>query len=234
MATASLTRPLHLGYFETSVGKKLVMAVSGFLMVGYLILHLWGNLKLFQGPQAVNAYAAWLRTVGDPFFSYSQLLWLVRVVLGAALVLHIWAAYTLTRQDLAARPIGYAGRKNLESTYASRTMRWGGVIIGLFIVYHVLDLTTGTLHAGAYREGNVYANVVAGFQVWYVSLIYSLAMVAVGLHLYHGVWSMFQTVGWNGVRLTHVWRGVATLLALVIALGNIAIPVAVLSGLVHL
>jgi succinate dehydrogenase / fumarate reductase, cytochrome b subunit len=236
VATTQLARarPARLGYFDTSVGKKQVMAVSGLLMAGYLALHLWGNLKVFQGPEALDTYAHWLRTVGGPLFSDNQLLWLVRVVLGAALVLHIWAAWTLTRQDYAARPVGYAGRRNLESTYASRTMRWGGVIIGLFIVYHILDLTTGTVHPAPFDAGAVYRNVVTGFSVWYVSLVYSLAMVAVGLHLYHGIWSMFQTMGWNGRRLTRVWRGLATLFALVITLGNIAIPVAVLTGVVHL
>jgi succinate dehydrogenase / fumarate reductase cytochrome b subunit len=226
-------RTTRFGYWDSSVGKKQVMAVSGFIMLLYLVLHLWGNLKVFAGPQPLNTYADWLRTVGDPLFSNSQLLWLVRVVLAAALVLHIWAAWSVTRQDLAARPIGYAGRRNLESTYASRTMRWGGVIIALFIVYHVLDLTTGTVHPAPFEAGNVYQNVVSGFRVWYVSLIYIVAMIAVALHLYHGVWSMFQTIGWNGPRLTHVWRGLATVIAVVIGLGNIAIPVAVLTGFVH-
>ncbi len=140
-------RGVRLGYWDSSVGKKQVMAVSGFIMLGYLVLHLWGNLKIFAGAQTINTYAAWLRTVGEPLFGDSQLLWIVRVVLAIALVLHIWSAWSVTRQDVAARPIGYASRRNRESTYASRTMRWGGVIIALFIVYHILDLTTGTVHA---------------------------------------------------------------------------------------
>jgi succinate dehydrogenase / fumarate reductase cytochrome b subunit len=234
MATSpqARVRGVRLGYWDSSVGKKQVMAVSGFIMLGYLVLHLWGNLKLFAGAQAINTYAAWLRTVGDPLFGYSQLLWIVRIVLAVALVLHLWAAWAVTRQDLAARPVRYARRRNRESTYASRTMRWGGVIIALFLVYHILDLTTGTVHAGTYQEGNVYQNMVSGFQVWYVSLIYIVAMIAIGLHLYHGVWSMFQTVGWNGQRLTHIWRWLAGIVAVVIALGNISIPVAVLTGIV--
>jgi succinate dehydrogenase / fumarate reductase cytochrome b subunit len=147
--------------------------------------------------------------------------------------LHVTAAYQLSRQDYAGRPVRYAVRKNLESTFSSRTMRWGGVFILLFIVYHVLDLTTGTLHPGRFEEGNIYGNVVGSFQVWYVALIYIAAVTALGLHLYHGVWSMFQTLGLNSSRSDRLWRNLGIFFSVVLTLGNVAIPVAVLTGVVR-
>jgi succinate dehydrogenase / fumarate reductase cytochrome b subunit len=225
-----------LSLWQTSVGKKFVMAISGIILFGYVILHLWGNLRVFYGPEALNQWGVFLRVAGDPFFRSQQLLWIVRVILLVALILHVTAAYQLSRRDYASRPAGYALRKNLESTYASRTMRWGGVIILLFVIYHVLDLTTGTLHPATYapfREGDIYSNVIGDFRVWYVTLIYVAAVIVLGMHLYHGVWSMFQTLGLNSSRWDRLWRNVATFFAVVLTLGNIAIPVSILIGIVR-
>jgi succinate dehydrogenase / fumarate reductase cytochrome b subunit len=237
-ASLRRTRPVTglIAFWHTSVGKKFVMAVTGIILFGYVVLHLWGNLRVFAGPQALNNWGVFLRVVGDPFFTYSMVLWIVRAILLAALILHVVAAYQLSRQDFAGRPVAYAVRKNLESTYASRTMRWGGVFIFLFVIYHVLDLTTGTLHPtvyGPFREGDIYGNVLGSFRVWYVAVIYVAAVSALGLHLTHGIWSMFQTLGLNSSRSDRFWRNLATVFALVLTLGNIAIPLSVLAGIVR-
>jgi succinate dehydrogenase / fumarate reductase, cytochrome b subunit len=219
--------------YRSAVGKKAVMAVTGILLFGFVLGHMVGNLKLYEGPQVLNAYAAFLRTMGEPALPPSGLLWLVRVVLLAAVALHIWAAWELTRQSQRARPKPYAARPRLHTTYASRTMRWGGVILLLFIVYHLLHLTWGTLHP-SFVPGDVYHNVVSGFQVWWVAAFYIAAQVALGFHLYHGLWSLFQSLGWSAPRF-NLWRnGFAHAFAWIVTLGNISFPLAVLAGLVTL
>src|ERR1043166_8295034 len=203
MIDASLARSRPItgltSLWRSTVGKKYVMAVTGLIWFGYLVLHLWGNLKIYAGPSYLNDYGGWLRTVGEPFFGFSQLLWLVRLVLIPAFVVHVWAAVQLTTRDNASRPVKYSTRKNLESTIASRTMIWGGLFILLFVIYHLLDFTFGTVNPN-FIEGDIYHNVVASFRAWPVSLFYVLAMLAVGLHLFHGIWSLFQTLGWNTAR----------------------------------
>jgi succinate dehydrogenase / fumarate reductase cytochrome b subunit len=218
--------------WRSTIGKKFVMAITGLIWFGYLILHLWGNLKIYAGPQYLNDYAGFLRTAGEPLFGYSQLLWLFRLVLIPAFIIHVIAAIQLKTRDVASRPQGYAVRKNLESTLASRTMIWGGIFILLFVIYHVLDFTFGTVNPN-FEEGNIYHNVVSSFKLWPVALFYIAAMIAVGLHLFHGVWSMFQTLGLNTARSNRLLRNVATFFALALTVGNISIPVAVLTGLVR-
>lgn len=217
--------------YRTSIAKKMVMAVTGCILFAYVVVHMYGNLKVFEGRDKFNAYAAFLRTVGAPLFAYGQLLWIVRVVMLAAVVLHIVAAAQLTRQNYASRPVRYAVKKNNGATYASRTMRWGGLIIALFVVYHILDLTTGTLHRG-FVPGDVYGNVFTGFQAWYVSSIYIAAMVALGFHLYHGVWSMFQTLGINNRRRDRRLRVSAGVSAVAVVVTGCIVPIAVLIGIV--
>lgn len=218
--------------WDSTIGKKYVMAVTGLIWFGYLIVHLWGNLKIYAGPTFLNEYGGFLRTVGEPFFGSSQLLWLARIVLIPAFVIHIVAAIQLTTRDQASRPQAYSMRRNRESTLASRTMIWGGVFILLFVIYHVLDFTFGTVNP-SFEEGNIYHNVLASFRLWPVSLFYIVAMLAVGLHLWHGIWSVFQTLGWNNTRSNRLIRNIATAGALLLTIGNISIPVAVLSGLVR-
>jgi succinate dehydrogenase / fumarate reductase cytochrome b subunit len=218
--------------YRSAVGKKAVMAVTGILLFGFVLIHMLGNLKLYAGPKFLNSYGVFLRHVGEPAVPAYALLWAARVVLLAAVVLHIWAAWQLTRMSRAARPRGYAARPKIHTPYASRTMRWGGVIILLFVIYHLLDLTAGAVNPN-YIEGDVYHNVVASFSVWYVSLFYILAQVALGFHLYHGLWSLFQSLGWNHPRFNS-WRGgFAHAFAWIITLGNISFPLAVLTGLVR-
>jgi succinate dehydrogenase cytochrome b subunit len=232
-ATLARSRPITglMSLWRSTIGKKYVMAITGLIWFGYLIVHLWGNLKIYAGPQYLNAYGGFLRSVGEPFFGAQQLLWLARIILIPAFVVHIWSAIELKGRDMASRPQGYSMRRNLESTIASRTMLWGGLFILLFVIYHVLDFTFGTVNPD-FREGDIYHNVIASFRVWPVTVFYVLAMIAVGLHLFHGIWSSFQTLGWNTTRTNRLVRNFATFAAVLLTIGNISIPLAVLTGIV--
>ncbi len=217
MTTQSMT------FYSTSVGKKVVMAVTGFVAFGFLVVHMIGNLQVFQGPEKLNHYAEFLHNLG-PF------LWVFRAVMVAAIFWHIIAATQVTLQSMGARPTLYRLHRMRKTTYAARTMWWGGPLIALFVVYHLMHLTFGNVHQG-FTE-NVYNNVVLGFQVPWVSGVYIAAMVLLGLHLYHGLWSMFQSVGLNHKKWNHWRKGFAILFGLTIAAGNISMPVMVLAGVV--
>jgi len=221
--------------WSTSIGKKAVMAVTGLILVGFVIGHMLGNLKVFQGEAKFNAYAAWLREIGSPAVGHAQVLWLARLILLTATVLHIVAAVQLTRMSYVARPVIYERKEAIGSTYASRTMRWGGLIITLFVIYHLLHLTFGAVGfaPGQYKPMSVYRNVVIGFAIWHVSAFYIAAMIALGLHIYHGVWSVFQTLGLNSARTDRVYRALAIVSSLAVVLGNVSVPVAVLTGVVR-
>jgi succinate dehydrogenase / fumarate reductase cytochrome b subunit len=223
----SLTRTV----WDSSVGKKTVMAVSGLIMLLYLVVHMLGNLKIFFGSYEFNHYAHWLRTLGEPFLHYEWALWIIRVVLVVAVVAHATAAYQLSRRDIRARPSGYVHKKR-RASYATRTMRWGGIILGLFIVWHILDLTTGTVHSGGFQEGHPYENVVDTFSRWWNDVIYIVAMLALGLHIQHGFWSAAQTLGAGSVTRDRALKATANLLAVVLTAGFITVPVAVMTGLV--
>jgi succinate dehydrogenase / fumarate reductase, cytochrome b subunit len=219
----------------TMVGKKVVMAVTGLVLIGFVVGHMLGNLKIFLGAEAIDNYAVFLRTIGEPLMPYSMLLWVVRIVLLACVALHITAAVQLTRMNWAARPQGYDTKKSIATTYAARTMRWSGVILVLYIVYHLLHFTAGAVgfQPGEFVHLSVYHNVVAGFSVWYVSLFYIVAMACLCLHLDHGIWSMLQTLGWNNARTTSALQTLSRGVALVVFVGFIAVPVAVLAGWVR-
>lgn len=217
-------------FWGSTVGKKTVMAVSGLIMLGYLVAHVMGNLKVFFGAGEFNAYGHWLRTMGEPVLHYSWALWIVRVVLLAAVVGHAVSAYQLSRRDLRARPVQYA-HKRRRASYATRTMRWGGIIVALFIVWHLLDLTTLTVNENA-EPGHPYENVVATFSTWYGNVIYIVAMLAVGLHVRHGFWSAAQTLGVGNATRDRALKTVANVLALVLTAGFISVPVAVMTGVV--
>ncbi|MGH7549059.1 MAG: succinate dehydrogenase cytochrome b subunit [Gemmatimonadales bacterium] len=222
--TAALARSL--------VGKKVVMAVTGVILFLFVVAHLLGNLKIFEGPEKFNAYAEGLRTVGAPFVGRELLLWIARIVLLVALVAHIWAAIETARASRRARPVGYRRLEAVETTYAARTMRWGGVLVLLYVIYHLLDFTFGRVNP-SFIPGDVYHNVVASFRVWPVAVAYVAAMVVLGLHVYHGTWSALQTLGLNRPPTGSWRRGVAAAIALAIAGGYITIPVAVLAGIVR-
>nr|WP_229898342.1 succinate dehydrogenase cytochrome b subunit [Streptomyces finlayi] len=206
------------------------MAVSGLIMLGYLVAHMIGNLKIFFGTDEFNGYAHWLRTMGDPVLHYEWALWIVRVLLLAAVVGHGVAAYQLSRRDIRARPVKYA-HKRKRASYATRTMRWGGIILALFIVWHLLDLTTLTVNENA-QHGKPYENVVATFSTWYGNTTYIVAMLAVGLHVRHGFWSAAQTLGVGNATRERVLKALANLLALALTVGFLSVPVAVMTGLV--
>ncbi|WP_030256409.1 succinate dehydrogenase [Streptomyces violens] len=216
--------------WHSTVGKKTAMAVSGIVMLLYLVAHMLGNLKIFFGAAEFDGYAHWLRTIGEPFLHHEWFLWIARVVLLAAVVVHAVAAYQLSRRDIAARPQKYVHKKP-RASYATRTMRWGGIILGLFIVWHILDLTTLTVNPRA-EAGHPYANVVATFSTWYGNVIYIVAMLALGLHIRHGFWSAAQTLGANRPGRDRTLKAIANLLALVLTLGFIAVPVSVMTGVV--
>jgi len=214
-------------FWQSTVGKKVVMSVTGLIMVAFVLLHMIGNLQVFESAARLNAYSHFLH------HTINELLWLVRIVLLISVVLHIVAAVQLTRMDRAARPVGYRRRDAQASTVASRTMRWGGVAIALFVVFHLLHLTTGTIQPVPYVPGDVYANVVGGFQVWWVTLIYVLAMIALGLHIFHGAWGSIRTLGLNRPKAEPMRRPIATLLAVVLWAGFSIVPLAVFFGWVR-
>lgn len=216
--------------WRSTVGKKTVMAVSGLLMLLYLVVHMLANLKVFFGPEEMNGYAHWLRTVGEPFLRREWFLWLVRFGLVAAVVAHGVCAYQLSRRDLAARPVRYA-RPRRRASYATRTMRWGGVILALFVVWHVLDLTTGTVHPG-FQHGRPYQNVVDTFSTWYGNAVYLVAVTATGLHVRHGFWSAAQSLGVNRPHLDRMLRATSEVLAVALTAGFLSVPIGVMTGVV--
>lgn len=221
-----------LALWSTAIGKKIVMAVTGAVLVLFVIAHMLGNLKIFTGAEQINAYSRFLREVGQPELAYGQLLWIVRIVLLICVILHIVAAYQLTQMSHAARPVGYNAKRDVETSYAARLMRWGGVLLAVFIVFHILHFTLGAVgfRAGQYKDLHVYQNVVAGFSVWPVSLFYLVSMVFLGLHLDHGIWSMLQTLGWCTVKNTNSLRALSRVIAIIVFLGFISVPIAVMAG----
>jgi len=213
-------------FFGSSIGKKVIMAVTGLALFGFVIGHMVGNLQIFLGRESLNDYSVFLHHI-----LHGAGLWIARAGLLAAVLLHIWSAASLTLMNRAARPTGYRRFKPRESTYASRTMRWSGVFLIAFIVFHILHFTTGTLHP-RFVEGDVYGNVVTGLQVVPVALIYIVAMIALGMHLYHGSWSMLQTLGLNHPRYNHLRFAACTALAAAVVVGNLTFPATILAGLI--
>jgi succinate dehydrogenase / fumarate reductase, cytochrome b subunit len=215
-----------LRFWQTTVGKKAIMAVTGLILFLFVVGHLLGNLQIFEGPEKINKYAVFLR-------SLPALLWTTRIVLLISVILHIWSSFQLWLLQREARPIAYVKKVNINSTYASRTMQWSGPILLAFIIWHLLQFTFGTVHPGApFDEHNVYNNVVLGFQVWPVSLFYIIAMCMLCYHLYHGLWSMVQSLGFSHPVYTPVLKALAKIFAIVLAIGYVSIPVAVLTGLI--
>ena len=211
--------------WRSALGKKIVMAVTGVIMIAYLIGHLAGNFLIYRGADAINAYAHFLHTNVGP-------LWIARVVLLIAVILHVVAVAQLYAMDKKARPQGYAEFKPQATTLAARTMRVGGVIIALFIVFHILHFTTGTIQPVPFEEGSVYANVVGGFQIWWVVLIYVIAMIAIGMHLFHGAWAWLRTLGLARAKARPTARPIAGALAIILWIGFTSIPLAIFFGLV--
>jgi len=223
-----------VSFYRSTVGKKIIMAVSGLIGVAYLVLHIAGNLKAFEGPESLNSYAHFLHGPAN------EVTWTVRVVLLAAVIFHVLMAWQLTQRANAARPVAYRKRQPQVSTWASRTMRWGGVLLLVFIVFHILHFTLGKLDpAGAFGlvDGSggrdVYGNVVASFHVWWVAVFYLVAMVFLGLHLYHGAWSSVRTLGYAKPSANPLHRQIARIVAVAIWLGFTLVPLGVIVGLIR-
>lgn len=214
-------------FYSTSIGKKVVVAVTGLILFLYVFVHMLGNLQIYWGPELINQYAAFLHSARA-----LPLLWTVRVVLIVSFVLHIVTTLQLWWENRKARPVKYAVRRYIEVDYASRTMIWSGPIIGLFVLYHLLHLTTHTVQPVPVVKDNLYATMVAGFRVWYVSAVYIVAVVALAFHFYHGLWSWFQTLGLAHPKYNRLRRWLATCLAFAVAIGDVSIPVAALTGLI--
>jgi succinate dehydrogenase / fumarate reductase, cytochrome b subunit len=215
----------------TSVFKKAVMAISGIIMVLYLIAHMIGNLKAFAGEEEFNHYSGWLRTIGNPALPGATALWIIRIVLLVSVVAHIWAAVSLWRQARSARPERYVTKKAVAQSYASRTMRWGGVIILAFIIYHILDLTLGAVNSQGY-DSEPYDRLLASFQNPVVTIWYAIALILLGMHLRHGIWSATQTLGQSNRRREVTVNYTATAIATIITVGFLLTPFAVLFGLI--
>ena len=216
-------RPVR--FWDSTNGQKAVMATTGVILLLFVFFHMLGNLQIFEGPEQLNYYGAALRR-------FAEALWAARAILLIAVLLHIWSSVKLAVRKTSARPDGYAHRKNVNSSYASRTMYWSGPILLAFVIYHLLHMTTGTVHPN-FQEGHPYENVVAGFQVWYVSAWYIFSMILLGLHIRHGAWSAFQSLGANHPRHTPVLKKAAMTIAILVTAGYISIPVAVMLGLVR-
>src|SRR4051794_39433767 len=214
--------------YSTAVGKKYAMAISGIVLMAFVALHMVGNLKIYFGASSLDRYSHWLRTVGEPALPEQWVLWGTRIVLLVALAVHLHAAYALTQTNRRARPVKYrSDRDFVAADFASRTMRWTGIIVLLFVIFHLLDLTWGPANPD-FVVGDPYHNVIESFQRVPVALVYVVANLALGVHLYHGAWSLFQSMGW-----VRPWRReFAVVFTTLIVLGNISFPLAVVLGVV--
>jgi succinate dehydrogenase cytochrome b subunit len=213
-------------FWNATNGKKAVMAITGIVLFGFVIVHMLGNLQIFSGREAFNHYAELLRV--EPAF-----LWAVRVVLIVSVLLHIWASFALMQLNkLTARPVGYVKKKNAGSSYASRTMYWSGPIIAAFVIYHLMQLTWG-VGGTDYDPKDAYGNVIRAFQVVPIGIAYIVAMGLLLLHLYHGAWSFFQTLGFNHPRYTPLLKRFAQVISIVLFAGFSAIPLSIMTGLVQ-
>jgi succinate dehydrogenase / fumarate reductase cytochrome b subunit len=213
--------------YSTYVGKKYAMAISGIVLMLYVLTHMIGNLKLYLGAADLDNYAEWLRTAGEPALPRATLLWILRIVLIGAFAIHIHSAYALTRVNRKAR-VPYASERDyVAADFASRTMRWTGVIVGLFVIFHLLDLTWGPANPD-FVHGDPYHNLVESFQRVPVALVYVAANVALAIHLYHGAWSLTQSMGW----VFSYRRQLAIAFAVIVGAGNVSFPLAVMTGIV--
>ena len=214
-------------FIRSTIGRKIVMAVTGLALIGFIIAHLTGNLLVFAGPEAIRAYAIWLREVG-----HGMALWALRLGLLAAALLHVWAATSLSLANRAARPAGYRKHDPRGATLASRTMRWSGYLLLAYVVYHLLDMTFGSVHPD-FIHLDPYHNLLVGFRRPVPTVMYIVAMILLGLHLAHGTWSALRTLGLSHPRYVPVVRAVSVGFGVVVALGYISIPLAFVTGLLR-
>jgi succinate dehydrogenase / fumarate reductase cytochrome b subunit len=238
---AGKRKPFLVDLYSTAVGKKYVMAVTGIIGIGFVIAHMIGNLKMFIGlvdedgerVYDVDVYGEFLRELLVPIVPRTYALWGLRLVLIAALVLHVHAAYSLTVLNRKARPVKYQSARDYQvANFASRTMRWTGIIFALFLLWHLADFTWGWVNPD-FERGEVYRNVDASLSRLPVAVLYIVANIALGIHLFHGTWSLFQSMGWNNPRFNSWRRGIATAIATAVVVGNVSFPIAVLAGIIE-
>lgn len=236
-ATKKKRKPFLLDVYSTAVGKKYAMALSGIAIMGFVAIHALGNLKMYLGPEEFDHYGEFLRELLVPIAPRTVVLWLLRIGLIGAFAIHIHAAYSLTRMNHHARAVKYQSPRDYQAAnFASRTMRWTGIIIALFLFWHLADLTWGWWNAvggdGTFVRGEVYGNVVRSFERWPVAALYIVANIALGIHLFHGAWSLFQSMGWANPKFNRMRRMFATAFATLIVIINVSFPIAVLAGIV--
>ena len=233
-------KPFILDFYSTAVGKKYVMAITGIIGIGFVITHMIGNLKLYIGTVQeggaevydVDVYGEFLRDLLVPIFPRTVFLWILRLVLIGAVLLHIHAAYSLTVLNRKARPVKYQSARDYQvANFASRSMRWTGIIVVLFLLWHLADFTWGWVNPG-FERGEVYRNVDASLSRIPVAVLYIVANIALGIHLFHGTWSLFQSMGWNNPRFNRWRRGIAAGVAAMIVVGNVSFPIATLAGVI--
>jgi succinate dehydrogenase / fumarate reductase cytochrome b subunit len=212
-------------FYQSVIGKKVIMAATGFVLCGFVFGHMIGNLQIYQGAEKLNHYAELLQGLGSA-------LWGVRLVLLSCVGLHMLTAFQLWRLKNDARPQAYVKKATIATSYAARTMLWSGPIIAAFLVYHILHFTTGQALGDQFVKGDVYRNVILGFRNPAASVFYIIANILLATHLYHGVWSMFQTIGVNHPKYTPILRNLAKAYGFVIGIGNVSMPLAVLLGLI--
>jgi succinate dehydrogenase / fumarate reductase, cytochrome b subunit len=230
--TTGRRAPFVVELYRSALGKKYVMAITGVVFMGYVLAHMLGNLKLYQSAEDFNLYAEFLRRLLYPIVPESGTLWLLRLVLIGALIGHVVAAAQLTAMNRKARPDSYRSKRDfVAADFAARTMRWTGVIVLLFIAYHLADLTFGWVNPAA-EGATVYEKVVASFSNPAIAAFYIVANLALGVHLYHGGWSLFQSMGWNNRRFNHWRRAFAVGFAVVVVGGNLSFPIAVQVGII--
>jgi len=233
--TARTRRPWPIEFYRSAVGKKWVMALTGIALIGYIVAHMLGNLKVYFGPEEINHYGEALRDLGGDLVPRTHLLWLLRIGLLGAAVLHVHAAYTLTYTNWKARGGRYQDRDYAAVSYASRTMRLTGTIVLVFVFFHLADLTWGVGPApDEFFRGDVYGNLVASFERLPVAIIYIVANIALGFHLYHGTWSLFQSLGWSHPTFNRWRRWGAAALTAIVVVGNLSFPIAVQAGILEL
>ena len=224
--------PFVVTFYRSAIVKKWLMAISGIMLLGFVLAHMIGNWKVFLGKEHLNVYGEWLRDFGEPAFPRSFLLWVLRIGLIGAFFGHIIAAYQLTRMNMKARPTKYQSKRDyIAANFASRTMRWTGIIVALFIIFHLADLTWGPANPDFVR-GDPYDNLFNSFERVPVAIIYIVCMLALGFHIFHGAWSMFQSLGLNNPRW-NIWRRYFAIgFAVLITVGNISMPLLITTGVV--
>ena len=233
-------KPFLIDFYSTAVGKKYVMAITGLIGIGFVVGHMVGNLKAYLGVVSHNGsraydtdvYGEFLREILVPILPRGYFLWILRLVLIGAIVLHVHAAYTLTQLNRKARPVKYQSARDYQvANFASRTMRYTGILVLLFLAWHLADLTWGWVNPG-FERGAVYRNLDASLSRVPVAILYIVANIALGIHLFHGVWSLFQSMGWNNPRFNSWRRGIATGIATIIVVGNVSFPIMTLAGVI--